>query len=547
MVGWVCICGWNKGESTRSRTSHMRKCATHQESLASVGGSTKWGPWAMNRGKEADDISEPPQKIQRLSLARIHCCMHIDNLLTDILQVEASPEEPPIALPSPEEVIQERRSTRVRRFPQLWRDFEATSYSPIPGVEPVNEEAFEQQMESPATNLPIALTVPDVSQESANRSTPNAFRIFQVSATATTVNQDKQQPNAHIPHKHPFKNDSTFELLKALHLNPSSKTTDGMDAIGRLISSGKVRPDELTGFRARTELQRLDDFASKSTIAGGPWKTGSVKIKMPQMRVSKEPFFAEVDAPDFEVTGIHYRSLVDIITSKIQEAPSNSFLHTPFTKWWCPPRGATPTRIYGEAYSSDVAVKLFEEIKDIPPPPNHPDVENTLALLMLGSDATHLASFGTASLWPVYVFFGNQSKYTASKPSECAAYHLAYIPKVRQTDSPSPSPSKSHCNLPQLPDRFADEYIKQFGVPPPPDVITHCSRELYHAVVKLILEGSFAKAYEEGILIEFPDGITRRVFPRFYCYMADYPEKSVIAPMHVPVTHPFGQGLDCQY
>ena len=64
-------------------------------------------------------------------------------------------------------------------------------------------------------------------------------------------------------------------------------------------------------------------------------------------------------------------------------------------------------------------------------------------------------------------------------------------------------------------------------MPPPPEVITHCRRELYHAVIKLILEGEFAKAYKEGILIKFPDGITRRVFPRFYCYTADYPEKYV--------------------
>ena len=79
----------------------------------------------------------------------------------------------------------------------------------------------------------------------------------------------------------------------------------------------------------------------------------------------------------------------------------------------------------------------------------------------------------------------------------------------------------------QLPDDFADAYIKEFGVPPPPEVITHCRRELYHAVIQLILRGEFAKEYEEGILIEFPDGITRCVFPRFYCYTADYPEKFV--------------------
>ena len=50
--------------------------------------------------------------------------------------------------------------------------------------------------------------------------------------------------------------------------------------------------------------------------------------------------------------------------------------------------------------------------------------------MMLGSDATHLAQFGTASLWLIYVFFGNMSKYDSSKPSEFAPCHLAYLPKV---------------------------------------------------------------------------------------------------------------------
>lgn len=77
----------------------------------------------------------------------------------------------------------------------------------------------------------------------------------------------------------------------------------------------------------------------------------------------------------------------------------------------------------------------------------------------------------------------------------------------------------------QLPDDFADSYKKQFGVPPPDDIITHCRRELYHAVVERILKGEFEEVYKNGIIIMFPDGVQRRVFPRFYCYSADYPEK----------------------
>jgi len=85
----------------------------------------------------------------------------------------------------------------------------------------------------------------------------------------------------------------------------------------------------------------------------------------------------------------------------------------------------------------------------------------------------------------------------------------------------------------QLPDSFADDYMKVFGVPPPADVITHCRRELYHAVVTLILRGEFVEAYTHGVVIEFSDGISRRVFPRFYCYSADYPEKYADVSIYV--------------
>ena len=71
--------------------------------------------------------------------------------------------------------------------------------------------------------------------------------------------------------------------------------------------------------------------------------------------------------------------------------------------------------------------------------------------------------------------------------------------------------------------------MEEFGIPPPPDVITYCQRELYHVVIELILKGRFAEAYKHGILLRFSDGITCRVFPRFYCYSADYPEKLVSA------------------
>ena len=63
------------------------------------------------------------------------------------------------------------------------------------------------------------------------------------------------------------------------------------------------------------------------------------------------------------------------------------------------------------------------------------------------------------------------------------------------------------------------------GEGPPADVLTHCRRELMHSVLRTVFDEEFVHAYQHGIVISCPDGITRRVFPRLFTYSADYPEK----------------------
>lgn len=66
------------------------------------------------------------------------------------------------------------------------------------------------------------------------------------------------------------------------------------------------------------------------------------------------------------------------------------------------------------------------------------------------------------------------------------------------------------------------------GVAATKEVISHCKRELMQAVWNLLLDDDFIKAYEKGLLIRFPDGVYRLVFPRIFAYSADYPEKYVL-------------------
>lgn len=102
----------------------------------------------------------------------------------------------------------------------------------------------------------------------------------------------------------------------------------------------------------------------------------------------------------------------------------------PFSEHWKPTGDETSIRVYGEVYSSDAMLhaqlKLCEKLRDLP----LPQPEAFLIALMLASDSTFLTQFSQASMWPVYMFFGNMSKYLRSSPELLSAQHVAYLPKA---------------------------------------------------------------------------------------------------------------------
>jgi Plavaka transposase len=109
---------------------------------------------------------------------------------------------------------------------------------------------------------------------------------------------------------------------------------------------------------------------------------------------------------------------------------SSTFYHlTPFRLFWKPTADTEPERVVTELYNSDAFLDEYEKLQHQPKEPGC-DLERVIAALMVWSDSTHLANFGQASLWPIYIFFGNQSKYSRAKPSHFAAHHLAYLPSV---------------------------------------------------------------------------------------------------------------------
>lgn len=112
------------------------------------------------------------------------------------------------------------------------------------------------------------------------------------------------------------------------------------------------------------------------------------------------------------------------------DAMSRRFHFTPFKQFHKSHPDADPVRVHDEIYSSDAMIEAYEKLQRQPAEPGC-TLERVVLSLMFWSDSTHLASFGNASLWPLYLFFGNQSKWVRGKPRSGACHHVAYIPKVR--------------------------------------------------------------------------------------------------------------------
>ncbi|KAF8227050.1 hypothetical protein L208DRAFT_1298623, partial [Tricholoma matsutake] len=163
--------------------------------------------------------------------------------------------------------------------------------------------------------------------------------------------------------------------------------------------------------------------------------------------------------------------------------------------------------VYGKVYASEAFREMEDEVETMKPPGEA--LESVVVPIMAYSDSTHLAMFGTASLWLIYFFIGLTSKYIHAKPTSFSAHHLAYIPS--------------------LPDWVQDTYKLVYGVAATSDMLTFLKCELIHTIWGLLLNKEFLHAYMFGIIVLCADGIQRHLFPCFFTYSADYPEKVILA------------------
>jgi len=187
--------------------------------------------------------------------------------------------------------------------------------------------------------------------------------------------------------------------------------------------------------------------------------------------------------------------------------------------------------VYSEVFTSDAWLKEDTKIQMARIDPSKPeqDLPRVVAAMMLWSNETILNPFGQNKAWPVCIFFGNQPKSERVQPTAGGGCHFTYLPQVGFPFFADPADSLPHPQ--QLPDRIQDKIREAVNKAASKALLTHCRREIFQAAWLILLQDpEFLDAYVNGMIVNCIDGVRWRLFPQFFTYSADYPEKFVPSP-----------------
>ncbi|TFY53731.1 hypothetical protein EVG20_g9986 [Dentipellis fragilis] len=326
----------------------------------------------------------------------------------------------------------------------------------------------------------------------------------------------------------PYPNVSAFIYNKfwKSHLHTSNTAHDEFG--DTVLANPHFKPIDALGIDYSAIEKRISEDIQSPWGSNG-WRRSTLVLEIPtgiKATKASEREHARVRAsakrhdevdPDADPYCIHKipiydvrtRSLTHLLRETASENPAFKEAHVHgYTETWVPPyKGVPPERVWGELYTSDAFLREERELLASAPEKDC-DLPRAVWAYMIWSDSTHLAQFGQAKAWPIYIHDGNISKYARCKPSSRTMHHIGYIPP--------------------LPDTLTAD-LARLGIAATPALLAHCKRELFHGVWRIVLDEEFRQACKHGIVVTCKDGIRRRLYPRIFTYSADYPEKVLIA------------------
>lgn len=233
----------------------------------------------------------------------------------------------------------------------------------------------------------------------------------------------------------PYPNHSSFCLGEWYWNNGIQKSKSDFKHLVGIITDPAFQTDDIRNTRWDHIDKQLGDSENDADWIEEPdagWTKTPITIQVPfpykinrRDRHRLKPILPQ----DFTITEFYHRSVVLVLKERIESPDALHFHMEPYELYWQPDGKPKSTRVQGEMYTSPAFIEAHNALQDSPREPGC-ELPRVVAALMFSSDATQLTSFGQARIWPLYMHFGNDSKYRRSKPSLHLCNHMAYFQKV---------------------------------------------------------------------------------------------------------------------
>ncbi len=154
----------------------------------------------------------------------------------------------------------------------------------------------------------------------------------------------------------PFLNPTILWLLK-WYYNSEKKSLEDLD---QLVYDILLQPDfcveHCEDFRASTEACHLD---KPDAFVSEVWRQDHMQISLPQKDFAWE---SEADAPVIEVNGVWHCLLTEVLTTTFKDPLALEHHLKGFKEMWRPLEESPAERIYGEAYTLPIYLKMEEKV-----------------------------------------------------------------------------------------------------------------------------------------------------------------------------------------
>ena len=231
---------------------------------------------------------------------------------------------------------------------------------------------------------------------------------------------------------YPYPNRSSFLLGDWFWNGGFQKSQKNFSRLVDIINDPRFLPDDVKVANWRRINHLLaGDLGSDGTEE---WEDVDIEGWQETPVTMSVPFHARCQTPGPQnyTVKFHHRSITSVIREKLTNPiDARRFVYEPYEIYWDPlRRNGGVQKVHGELFTSSAFLESHRDLQSLS---LTCDLPRVVVALMFSSDVTHLSMFSNAKLWPLYMFFGNESKYRRSKPSCRLCCHVAFFEKVRST------------------------------------------------------------------------------------------------------------------